>query len=140
MGVIKDNYYRLERAIIDTYINVAFSGGGAADTNTSKKRANTAPSSETLEFSKLFNKIKIDCNLDPDKHDIKALTEKVKQSRYLKGFSKISDILNKYNDIISDKYKDFSKPDKNNKVDGINKKPTKREYTEKDLKHLYDVI
>jgi len=128
IGLIKDNYYKLERAIVDTYINIAFS---FIEAPTSPLK----PSKELVEFSKLFNNIKIDCELD-QKHDLNLLATKIKESSFLKQFSKLSDLLKKYKGIIADQYKDFEKaPQKENF-----KKPHKRDYTASQLNSLFNSV
>lgn len=59
-------------------------------------------------FFKLFSNIKIDCDLDLSKINIPLITLKVKESRFLKQFQKLSQLIKLYDNIINDKYKDFN--------------------------------
>lgn len=132
IGVVKDNYYKLERALVDSYITIAFSATEASILAPKK------PSTELIEFRKLFKNLRIDTDLKPE-HDINILSTKVKESTYLQGFSRLSDILRKYNEIIADKYKDFEVFEK--KKDYPCKKPIqKRIYTEEYMNTWFDKI
>ena len=86
-------------------------------------------------FFKLFNKIEIDSDLDLAKYNLTLLIEKVRESRFLRQFEKLSQLLRLYDNIINDKYKDFfyrlAKED--------TPKPYRaREYTDEELNSLFD--
>ncbi|MGN0961795.1 MAG: DUF6291 domain-containing protein [Christensenellales bacterium] len=83
----------------------------------------------------LCKDLEIDCEFDSSKYDLQLLREKIKESRYLKLFRSLKELLSKYDKIIADKYKDF-------KIDKLisNSQAKKREYTKEDLDALFDDI
>ena len=84
---------------------------------------------------KLFNKIEIDSDLDLVKYNLTLLIDKVRESQFLRQFEKLSQVLRLYDNILSDKYKDFSY--RLNKEDSP--KPYRaREYTDEELNSLFD--
>lgn len=85
----------------------------------------------------LCKDLEIDCEFDSSKYDLQLLREKIKESRYLKLFRSLKELLSKYDMIIADKYKDF-KIDK--LVANSSKDARKREYTKEELDSLFDDI
>lgn len=72
-------------------------------------------------------------DVQPDsKYDLDLLIEKVKESRFLKKFNLLSEMLKKYDLIILGRYKDYyeDKPKSN-------KKPKEREYSKEQLNSLF---
>lgn len=108
-------------------------------TNITHARENNETTSTTLqdleELQSICKGISIDCLVDPYKFDFSLLVKKVKESRYLMMFRTLSELLNKYDDIIADKYKDFVL-DKYIKNNGVKK----REYTKEEFDALFDDI
>lgn len=82
----------------------------------------------------------IDCTLDVSKYDIGLLAQKVKESRYLKMFRSLSELLAKYDYIIADKYKDFEIDKLFANANKISQKANKRDYTKEELDALFDNI
>lgn len=107
--------------------------------NITHAREETTTSTTIKELQLLCNGLEIDCSIeDLQNYDLKLLIQKVKESRYLKLFRSLRELLSKYNNIIKDKYKDFvvnqiikSKVDSNAK---------KREYTKEQLDSLFDSV
>lgn len=68
----------------------------------------TTTSTTIKELKSLCDGLEIDCNIeDLQKYDMNLLIKKVKESRYLKLFRSLRELLSKYDNIIDDKYKDF---------------------------------
>ena len=82
------------------------------------------------ELKSLCKDLIIDCGFDLHKYDLLLLIQKVKESRYLKLFRSLSDLLNKYDYIIADKYKDFvlDKLEKTSNKSAKTRTYTKEEY------------
>lgn len=108
-------------------------------TNITHAHEETTTSTTIKELQLLCNGLEIDCSIeDLQNYDLKLLIQKVKESRYLKLFRSLRELLSKYDNIIKDKYKDFivnqiikSKVDSNAK---------KREYTKEQLDALFDSV
>ena len=107
-------------------------------TNTCVCEETTTSTFQDLEDLKSLCKgINIDCAVNFYKYNFHLLVEKVKESRYLKMFRSLSELLNKYDYIIDDKYKDFN-------IDKLliskGKEPKKRTYTKEQYDSLFDNI
>ena len=84
----------------------------------------------------LFKKIEIDCNIDLSKYNLTLLIDKVRESRFLRQFVKLSQLLRLYDNIINDKYKDFSY--RLAQQEDSPKPYRAREYTDEELNSLFD--
>jgi len=91
------------------------------------------------ELRSICKGISIDCLVDPYKYDFPLLVKKVKESRYLKLFRTLSDLLNKYDYIIADKYKDFV-IDRYISQHSDCKEAKKREYTKEEYEAIFDDV
>jgi len=85
----------------------------------------------TIELLKLCPNLQIDCLLD-ERYSYDEFLKKIKESKYLQLFRSLRELLNKYDNIMADKYKDF--PTIKQKCDSFKA----REYTQEELNSLFD--
>ena len=81
----------------------------------------------------LCEKMKIDCVVDTKKYDTSKLIQKVKESRYLKSFRSLFELISKYDEIMQDKYKDFAV----SSLSSQNKEANKHDYSQEELSALF---
>lgn len=107
-------------------------------TNITHAREETTTST-IKELQSLCNGLEIDCNIENlQNYDINLLIQKVKESRYLKLFRSLRELLSKYDNIIKDKYKDFVVNQIIKYKSGCDAK--KREYTKEQFDSFFDNI
>lgn len=87
---------------------------------------------DLISLTSLCKDLKIDCEFDSSKYDLQLLSEKIKESRYLKLFRSLRELLSKYDYIILDKYKDFVLDKITNAKDAV-----KHHYTKEELDALF---
>lgn len=108
-------------------------------TNITHACEETTTSTTIKELQSLCTGLEIDCNIeDLQNYDLKLLIQKVKESRYLKLFRSLRELLSKYDNIIKDKYKDFVVNQIIKYKSGCDAR--KREYTKEQLDSMFDDI
>jgi hypothetical protein len=81
----------------------------------------------------LCKNLKIDCVVDTKKYDTSKLIQKVKESRYLKSFRSLFELISKYDEIMQDKYKDFAV----SSLSSQNKEANNHDYSQEELSALF---